>query len=48
MCGIWNPAAGIVHRKSAAGVLESVRGQDDGTSKQTPSDDCYDIDCITT
>ena len=31
MCGIWNLAAVIGHRKSAAGVLDFVRGQDDTT-----------------
>ena len=31
MCGIWNLAAVIGHRKSAAGVLDFVRDQDDTT-----------------
>ena len=31
MCGIWNLAAVIGHRKSAAGVLDFVRDEDDTT-----------------
>ena len=31
MCGIWNLAAVIGHRKSATGVLDFVRDQDDTT-----------------
>jgi len=41
MCGIWNLAAVIGHRKSAAGVLDFVRGQDDTTFSLLAFSDIY-------
>ena len=48
MCGIWSLAAVIGHRKSAAGVLDFVRGQDDTTFSLLAFSDIYvSYACVT-
>ena len=42
----WNLKAGIGHERS--GILKSQRDQDDGHSKQIPSEDFYDKGSVRT